>query len=328
MSVHGYALSARRLRGWSGGAACADRGRGVESEIVTDGKDKAALLAEVSLILAAVFWGTNYAATKFAALSIPPLSIVAVRFVVGGLLMYCVLRIVEPGSRLSRKDILPLAALGCLGVAVAQTSFTFGVSMTSAANTGLIFATAPVWGLLVGLALGLERPTWKGVLGVGLSILGVGVVFWEGLAGAGGRSLVGDVLVLLAAVGVGSYTVLSMPVLERHSPLAVATYPILFGGPLVLVLSTPFFVGLEWEGVGTGTWAAVAFSAVFATAFAFSAWQTGISRIGANRVLVYQYLITITGVASGVVFFSEVLGIEKIVGGAVILLGVYLARRQ
>ena len=76
-----------------------------------------------------------------------------------------------------------------------------------------------------------------------------------------------------------------------------------------------------------GAWAAVAFSAIFATAFAFSAWQTGISRIGANRVLVW-YLITVTGVASGIVFFGEVLGIEKLIGGAVILVGVYLARRQ
>ena len=50
----------------------------------------------------------------------------------------------------------------------------------------------------------------------------------------------------------------------------------------------------------------------------------GISRIGANNVLVYQYLVTVTGI----VFFGEVLGIEKIVGGTVILLGVYLARRQ
>jgi drug/metabolite transporter (DMT)-like permease len=72
----------------------------------------------------------------------------------------------------------------------------------------------------------------------------------------------------------------------------------------------------------------LAFSAVFATAFSFSAWQTGVSRIGANRVLVYQYLITITGVASGIVFFGESLGIEKIVGGAVILFGVFLARRR
>jgi drug/metabolite transporter (DMT)-like permease len=80
--------------------------------------------------------------------------------------------------------------------------------------------------------------------------------------------------------------------------------------------------------VGAGPWAAVAYSAVFATAFAFAAWQRGISRIGANRVLVYQYLITVVGVASGIVFFGETLGINKIAGGVVILLGVYLARRQ
>ena len=294
---------------------------------MTEIKGRAALLTEASLILAAVFWGANYAATKFAALSIPPVSVVAVRFLVAGLLMYAVLRFLEPGSRLARKDVLPMAGLGCLGVAVGQTTFTFGVSMTSAANTGFIFATATVWGLLFGFAIGLERPTWRGVSGVGLSIVGVGVIFYEGL-GLEGTSLVGDLLVLLAAMGFGAYTVLSMRVLGRYSPLAVATYPILFGGPLVVLLSVPFFTGLGWEGVGVGAWAAVAFSAVFATAFAFSAWQTGVSRIGANRVLVYQYLISLTGVASGVVFFGEVLGAEKIVGGAVTLAGVYLARRQ
>ena len=54
----------------------------------------------------------------------------------------------------------------------------------------------------------------------------------------------------------------------------------------------------------------------------------GISRIGANRVLVYRYLITVVGVTSGIVFFGETLGINKIAGGVIILLGVYLARRQ
>jgi drug/metabolite transporter (DMT)-like permease len=140
--------------------------------------------------------------------------------------------------------------------------------------------------------------------------------------------LIGDLLVLLSAMGFGAYTVLSMRVLVRYSPLAVATYPILFGAPLMLLVSIPFFTRLEWDGVGMGAWAAVVFSALFATAFAFSAWQTGVSRIGANRVLVYQYLISITGVTSGIVFFGEVLGFEKLLGGAVTLLGVYVARRQ
>ena len=188
---------------------------------MTDHHKKAVVLTELSLMLAAVFWGTNYAATKYAAEFIPPLLIVGIRFTVGGLLMLGLLQILEPASKLATKDLLPVAGLGCLGVAIGQTAFTFGVSLTSAANTGLIFATAPVWGLLLGSILGLERPTPRGILGVGLSILGVGIVFYEGL-GVKGTSLLGDCLVLLAAMGFGAYTVLSMPVLERRSPLAVA----------------------------------------------------------------------------------------------------------
>jgi drug/metabolite transporter (DMT)-like permease len=289
-------------------------------------KDRAAVATEVSLLLAATFWGLNFAVTKYAAASIPPLSLVALRFAAGGLLLLLVLRVLEPKSRLG-KDLLPMAALGCFGVATAQTGFTYGVSLSSAGSTGLIFATAPVWGLLLGASLGLERPTWRGVIGVGLSIVGVALVVLDGLT-SGHASLAGDLLVLVAAVCVGAYAVLSMPLLERHTPLAVATYPVLFGIPFLLLLSSPQLMSLEWGSVGAGPWAALAYSAVFATAFAFSAWQRGISRIGANRVLVYQYLITIVGVTSGIVFFGETLGINKIAGGIVILLGVYLARRQ
>jgi drug/metabolite transporter (DMT)-like permease len=207
---------------------------------------------------------------------------VAFRFTGGGLLLLLILRLFEPESRPGRKDLILMAALGCFGVAVAQSGFTFGVSLTSAASTGLIFATAPVWGLLLGAVLGLERPTIRGILGLALSVVGVAVVVFEGF-GSGGDSLVGDLLVLMASVGVGGYTVLSMPLLERHTPLAVAGYPVVFGAPFLLVLSSPSLLDLEWGRVGAGPWAAVAFSAVFATAFAFAGWQRGISRIGANR---------------------------------------------
>src|SRR4029453_18701783 len=132
------------------------------------------------------------------------------RFTVGGLLMLGLLAILEPASKVATKDLLPVAGLGCLGVAIGQTAFTFGVSMTSAANTGLIFATAPIWGLFLSLMLGLERPTAMGMVGVGLSILGVGIVFYEGL-GTEGTSLAGDLFVLVAAMAFGGSTVLSFP---------------------------------------------------------------------------------------------------------------------
>jgi len=40
-----------------------------------------------------------------------------------------------------------MLGLGCFGIGAAQTAFTFGVSLTSAASTGLVFATAPVRGM-------------------------------------------------------------------------------------------------------------------------------------------------------------------------------------
>ena len=102
----------------------------------------------------------------------------------------------------------------------------------------------------------------------------------------------------------------------------------LFAVPVTLLAASSSLWSLDWSGVGIGTWGAIGYSGVFATAFTFAAWQRGISRIGANRVLVYQYLITLTGVTSGIIFFGERLGLGQILGGAVILIGVFLARRQ
>jgi len=295
---------------------------------VTHEKGRAAVVTEVSLILAAVFWGLNFAVTKYAAVFLPPLLVVALRFAAGSLLLLGIFKVLEPEGKLARRDVLPMLGLGCFGIGAAQTAFTFGVSMTSAASAGLVFATAPVWGILLGLVLGRERPTPRGVLGIGLSISGVGIVFYGGSSGSGGDSLAGNLLALLAAVGIGAYAVFSLPLLDRHSPLAVATYSVLFGALALLPASLPFFASVGWEGVGFGPWAAICYSAVFATTFAFAGWQRGISRIGANRVLVYQYLITLAAVTAGVLILGENFGINKLMGGGIILLGVYLARRQ
>ena len=291
------------------------------------GNRTAAVLTELSLVLAAFFWGTNYVAVKYVVGSVPPIPFVALRFVVAGAVIWGTLRILEPKSSLSRGDILPMLGLGVLGVAVCQTAFTLGLSLTNASDAGLVFATSPVWGLLLGLALGQERPTRRGVLGVGLSVVGVGVIFYRGL-GTDGASLVGDLLILVSAVSLGSYTVLSMPLLRRLSPLAVAAYPMLFGGWIVFLLASPGLARMDWGSVNTLAASAALYSTLLATAFAYLAWQRGVSRIGANRVLVYQYLITLVGVLSGAVLLGEDLGPDKLLGGAVILIGVYLARRQ
>ena len=287
---------------------------------------------EGSLIFTVIFFGTNFVAVKYVVGSVPPLLFAATRFTFAGLLLWLLLRVTRPESRLKREDLLPLLGLGVVGIGVTQSVFTVGVSLTTAANTALIYATAPIWGMLLGSAMGLERPRPTGILGVALALLGVGFVVYGGL-GFTGTNLSGDLFILAAAVCWGSYTVLSLSFLERYPPLAVAAYSMVLGGLAIfpLALATLTATGAAQFSPGAlsgGVWGAIAYSTLCSSAFGFVAWQSGVSRVGANRVLVYQYLVLLTGVTAGIVLLGESFGTGQVLGAAIILCGVSLARRR
>jgi drug/metabolite transporter (DMT)-like permease len=133
-------------------------------------------------------------------LDVPPLPFVAIRFLLAGLLLLPIALLLGQGREVRQKDLLAMAGVGFVGVGMNNVAFTLGVSMTTASDTALIYAAVPIWGILLGLALGLERPTLWGVVGVALAFAGVGVVVSGGLGGGGGSSLKGDLLVVIATV--------------------------------------------------------------------------------------------------------------------------------
>jgi drug/metabolite transporter (DMT)-like permease len=253
---------------------------------------KNAALAEVSLLLAVFFVGMDAVSVKYALEGFPPLVFMPIRYVLAGLLLLALLRLLgrNAGGGLGRGDLLVLAGLGLVGIAINYVGYTVGLNLTSGSNAALIIATAPVWGLLLGIVLGLERGSWIGALGLGFAIAGVALV-------------------------VGGWTML-------------------LGGPLALPLAFTGFPNLseslssvEWGSVGATSWLAAAYSTVLCSSFAIAAYQVNVARRGANSVLVYLYLQTLVGLLASVVLLGEGLGTAKVTGAAVILLGVYLARR-
>lgn len=290
-------------------------------------KRRASPLVEASLLLTVFFFGTNFTAVKLVVESVPPILFAATRFTLAGLLLLPLALLSGPNGRLSRRDLLPMLGLGLVGITLTQSVFTVGVGLTTAANTALVYSTAPVWGMLLGFALGWERPRISGVLGVGLCLLGVGAIVYGSLDFAG-TSLVGDALILAAAVCWGSYTVLTLSFLRRYSALAVAAYAMTLGGLAAFPLAALDPSPLNLAALDGITWAAAAYSGLCSSAFGFAAWGWGVSHVGANRVLVYQYLVTLTGVSTGILLLGENFGAGQLIGAAVILAGVYLARSR
>jgi drug/metabolite transporter (DMT)-like permease len=307
--------------------------RGVDSP--QPGATKNAALAEVSLLLAVFFVGMDIVSVKYALEAFPPLVFMPIRYVLAGLLLLAFLRLLgrNHGRGLGHGDLLALAGLGLVGIAINYVGYTVGLSLTTGSNAALIVATAPVWGLLLGVVLGVERGSWMGALGLGLAIAGVATVVGGGL-GSAGASVRGDLLVCVSALSWGAYTVMSIPVLRRLDPLVVGAWTMLLGGLAVLPLAFTGVSGLSgsissvgWSSVGAAAWASAAYSTVLCSTFAIAAYQANIARMGANKVLVYLYLQTLVGLLASVVLLGEGLGAAKVAGAAIILLGVYLARR-
>lgn len=296
-------------------------------------RDGSSTLSEVFLLLAVLFVGNDFVAVKYALEGIPPLVLMPLRFVLAGLVLVGVVRLMEPGSIFKRRDLLPVAGVGLVGITLNHVGYTVGLSLTSGSNASLVFATAPVWGLVLGILLGLEKGTLRGALGVGLALVGVGLVVYQGL-GSPDASVVGDLLVCVSAFSWGAYAMLSLPLLRRYSPLALAAYTMLLGGVAAIPLALTGFPGIsasalsvDWSAVGMWSWAGAAYSTFLASAFAIAAWQGSVARMGANKVLVYLYLVTLVGVTSSVLILGEGLGLAKVTGAAVILFGVYVVRR-
>ena len=285
------------------------------------------------MFLAAVFVGLDFVAVEYALEAFPPLVLVPIRYVLAGLTLLVLLRLLGRRTGIGRRDILPVFGLGLVGVALNQVGYTAGLGLTTGSNGALIFATAPIWGLLLGVVLRLERASWKGALGLGLAVAGVALVVGGGL-GSPEASVAGDLLVCLSALSWGAYAVLSLPILRRHDPLVVAGWTMLLGGAAVVPFALTGLPGLSeplgsvgWRSAGLVSWIAVAYSTVLASGFAISAWQENVSRIGANKVLVYMYVVTLIGLFASVALLGEDLGLAKLAGAAVILTGIYLARR-
>jgi drug/metabolite transporter (DMT)-like permease len=282
---------------------------------------------EGPLILAAVLIGLNFVAIKVAVESIPPLLVGAIRFTLGGAVLLAFVRLMGLGSRPTRRLLLTTLGIGLIGGTLYNVTLTEGTSMTSASSAALIMATSPVWGILLAAGFGVEPLRATNVIGAVVSLVGVVIILGRGLDG-GGSSLVGDLVVFAASVSFAAYIVLSRAQHGHYPPLTIAAYTIFLGGLAVFPFTPLELANWKWQSVSAVAWIAVGYMAIFSTALGYGIWQWGISRIGADRVLVYQYLITLTGVVSSVVLLREGFGLTKVLGTVVLLAGVYLAHRR
>jgi drug/metabolite transporter (DMT)-like permease len=274
-----------------------------------------------------LFWGLSFVSSKTILNSgVPPMTMVCIRFVLATIILNLFLRRFDPGARLRKKDVLPLAVSGLFGVTVYFFFESRGIKLTSASHASLIIAVIPVVTVLAETILFRTRISVLTGLGIALSVLGVVFVVNRPAAGAGGVSIVGDLFMFGACISWVVYIVLSKNLHQRLSELAITAYQSLFGTAFLIPLA--LLEMRQWVPITLAAGLNLGYLAVFCSALANFLYVYALSALGPISVSPYVNLIPVVGVLGGVILLGETLVWSQVAGGAVILAGVLLVSRQ
>jgi drug/metabolite transporter (DMT)-like permease len=260
-----------------------------------------------------VLWGSTYLGIRVAIDDLPPLTMLAIRFLVAGALLYAWARRKRPAPDARAWASAAIIGTGLLAVgtgAVAWAELHLDTGLVA-----LIVAMVPLW-----LAL-LDRTRLSGLAAVGLA-LGFGGV--AALAGPGSEAFTPAALVVV----VGTLGWAGASILSRNAPVAPnglgAAMQMLCGGAVLALAGAARGEFTQVHMPSLGGVAAVAYLVVFGSLVAFTAYTWLLRNAPTSLVGTYAFVNPVVAVLLGTAFLGEALTLRTLVAGSVIVAGVAL----
>ncbi len=226
-----------------------------------------------------------------------------------------------------KSDLPGLALAGVLGYTCYIPLSTFGLSYTTAFSNALLIGVAPLFTIALLRALRLE-PVGRGqYAGMLVALVGVTVFVLPALRPGMGQNGIGDLLSLAGAAFFAGYSVASKPLLSRYRLPAMMAYTLTIGTVPVVLPLLPWLFGRRWDVITTGGWVAFAWTVIVPVYVAWTLWNWTIGRVGVARASVFMYLVPVVGGVTSWILFGEGFGPLKIIGAALVLAGLAVARR-
>lgn len=281
-------------------------------------------------VVTEVLYGLSFVFTKGAVDLVTPAALLAWRFVVALAVLGVLIAARVVRLTLTRRSVRPLLLLALFQPLLYYAAETLGVQRTTASESGIIVAIIPVGVLLASWLILGRRPSRAQVLGILVTFGGVVATVVAGGVRAGFDPL-GYLLLLGAVASYSLYAVFA----ERDTATsgldktfamvavgalafgAVAAGEAAAGGRLAELVTLPVSHPELLTSIG--------YLAVGSSVGAFFCQAVAIANLGSNRYSTFIGLSTLAALIAAGVVLGERLAPLQLVGGAVIMLGVYLA---
>lgn len=273
------------------------------------------------LLTLATFWGASYTFIKIGVATIPPVTLIAARTLIAGVVLLAIIR--ARGLRLPTEAATWRRFLfqACLNSVIPFTLIAWAERTVDAGLATILNSTAPIFAFLLTVTVTRhEATTARKLFGVIAGIAGtcliVGVQAFHGL----GQTLIAQLAIVAATICYAGAAIFGRafkgldPIMPAAGSMMCGTAILI---PASLVIDRPWTLSPSVESL-----AALLALSVVSTALAFTIYFRLIQTLGAVGTTAQAYLRVPIGVAIGVVFLGEKLSPTVWAGLACVIVGV------
>ncbi len=279
-------------------------------------------------MIAVVFWGASFIATKFLLDEISPETIISLRLILAIILLTVVALINKSDFTINLKNHFRILLLAAVAVFHLWIQIT-GLKYTTAANTGWIIGTAPIFIAVLGFIFLKEK--LNSVKVVGIIIAFIGLLLLVGKGNPLNIDLVknvGDLLVLFSSFTWGVYSIINKKISLNYSPLMTILYLFI----LMALLIIPFNINqkaidsvIHLSSVG---WISILFLGLLCSGVSYVIWAYSLREMESAKVGAYLYIEPFVTVITAWLLLKEEITILMLLSGMIIIFGVYLVNRD
>ena len=300
---------------------------------------KSHLFADLNLVLVALIWGVNITVMKMAINEMDPYFFNAVRLPLSALTLGICAWLeqrtrpavgVDEVSRLTVfQTFLMMAGFSILTGAIYQIAFAMGMARTTAGNTALIMSSVPMWTAIVSVVFVRERLGRLAWIGLTVTFVGTAIVTLQkvGVTVTAGN-VVGNFIVLFAALAWAVGSVISRPILKFTSPIKLAFLATLGTLPIHFWAARSSLSSGAIASIESNTWLCIFYSGIFSTGLAYAMWNYGVQQLGASHASVFQNLVPLVALVFSWFLLGEVVTSVQVIGGMMIIAGLVIVRRN
>lgn len=274
----------------------------------------------IPLFAAFVLWGSQYVISKIALRTVPPVTLLALRYLVSVPALFIVLRLRHALTPIKKGDWPILFAIGFTGYFASFCLQMLGINRLTGSVSSLLGAMNPIFIPILAALFLHERITPAKIACVALSMAGVVVI-----VGVDGTVDASGALLMLASVFLWSTaSIIIRRVSGRYDPMQIALIAILCALPftggwsLIELQSAPCSFTLE-------SVLAVLYMGVLGTAVTHSLWNYSLRVMDASFCSMFYPMQPLVSSILDVLFLHEAVTPGFVIGALMICCGIVAA---